>query len=570
MNKKLFSKFSVLATLVVGLFGIVAVQQVFAASSATSTQIDNVAPSFSVQPSDGGSDATTPTNVGANVTFTATGADSNLDNYYLAICKTNAITPAAGAAPTCTGGSWVISAATASGAQATITYTALVGDVQSNVWYAFVCDGTGSGSCSSSSQGTVSPSPFKVNHAGSYGAVTVTDTSDLTIEPGDTMKFLLTNAVIDDADDDTAQDTLTMHICTEATTGYDYTANTCTGGASICDSSAVNPTTSDASCTGGAALVSVPTAHATYNYKVYVEDQHNFPAAGTAGQTYAVTDVDPVLGAWTTTDNINGTIPAGGSDVIDYAVAISDDNGDQDVTNVEGRFFDKSSVTNTCAANEKNCYVQASCTLGAVSGASSGKTAKGTDKDLTATCAATVWFNANASTGWEFHVNPTDETVKTGLADTAVSKVVTALSAIGVTEASIAYGTVAVGSDSSFQTTNMENQGNQVLDVLLSGTNMTSGGNSIAAAQQKWNHTNADFDWGTAGTVLVTSATPASGDAAGCLNRDLAVRAVHGTGTENEALAWKIHIPAAQASGSYTGTNTFATAASTSCTGTLN
>jgi len=574
MNKKIFSVFAVL-TLAVGLFGFVAVQRVFAASSSTSTTISNVAPSIGTGPSDGGSDGTTPTNVGANVTFTATASDANVDQYYLAVCKTAAITAGASAAPTCTGGSWAISTATASGAQATVTYTALVGDAQSNVWYAYVCDGNGTpGLCSSVSQGAGSTgSPFNVNHAGTFGTVTSTDAGGGTIAPGDTIRFTLVHpANLADADTDTTQDTLTMHVCTAATTAYDYSANTCTNGATICDSSAVNPTTTDATCNDGISLTTVPTAHATYNYKVYVEDQHNFPASGTAAQTYDVIEMAPVITGWTTTDNINGTITAGGSDVISYAVAIEDYNGDNDISNVEGRFFDKLGGTlNTCTANEKNCYIQTSCTLGSVSSPTGAgtKTAMGLDKDLTADCSATVWFNANASNGWEFHVNPTDSgSVVTGLADTAVSKVVAALSAIGVTPATIAYGSLAVNTDSSFLSSALQNQGNQIIDVLVSGTNMTSGSDTIAAAQQKWNEINADFTWSSSGVALVTSAS-VGGESNGCLNRDLAVRAVHGTATEDESIAWKIHIPLAQASGSYTGTNTFATTSNSSCTGTL-
>jgi hypothetical protein len=240
---------------------------------------------------------------------------------------------------------------------------------------------------------------------------------------------------------------------------------------------------------------------------------------------------------------------------------------------VEGRFFDKLGGTlNTCTSDERNCYIQASCTLGAVSGASTGKTAMGTDKDLTAACAATVYFNANAGTGWEFHVNPTDSgSVKTGLSDTAVNKTVEPLSALGVTEAAIGYGSVAIGGDSAKQTTTLENQGNQIIDILISGTDMSTGSYSIAAAQQKWNHSDTDFSWDSGSAALVTSLNLGTDDAHGCLNRDMQVRADHTSGVgSNEAIAWKIRIPSTQHSGAYVGSNTFATAASDVCTGTLN
>ncbi|MBU0705944.1 hypothetical protein KJ657_01445, partial [Patescibacteria group bacterium] len=60
-------------------------------------------------------------------------------------------------------------------------------------------------------------------------------------------------------------------------------------------------------------------------------------------------------------------------------------------------------------------------------------------------------------------------------------------------------------------------------------------------------------------------------EAQGCLNRDMAVRAVAATGTEDEIISWVIHIPAVQKAGDYTGTNTFAASAASDniCSGTL-
>jgi len=67
----------------------------------TYTAASNTAPSITAGPSDGGSSATTPTNVSSNVAFTGTATDTESDNYYLAICKTNSITAVNSAAPTC-------------------------------------------------------------------------------------------------------------------------------------------------------------------------------------------------------------------------------------------------------------------------------------------------------------------------------------------------------------------------------------------------------------------------------------------------------------------------------------
>jgi len=178
------------------------------------------------------STATYPTNVGTAVIFTATGTDANSDPYYLAICKTAAVTAGNNAAPTCDVGTWAISAQTASGVAATASYTTLVGDAESNSWYAYVCDKiSGSvGLCSaasSSSQGgindetgtggTATPagSPFRVNHRPTFGTAAFTRSSDdsSTIYPNDTLKTTLPNSEINDPDSNGSQDTVTLYVC---------------------------------------------------------------------------------------------------------------------------------------------------------------------------------------------------------------------------------------------------------------------------------------------------------------------------------------------------------------------
>lgn len=130
---------------------------------------DNTTPTFTTGPSDGGSSSDAPTTVGSNVTFTATATDEDDDQYYFAICKTNAVTSSSNAAPTCDGGSWAISSATNSASQATVTYTTLSANFGTNAWYAFVCDKTISdAACSAASQGAGNNgSPFVVQAASS-------------------------------------------------------------------------------------------------------------------------------------------------------------------------------------------------------------------------------------------------------------------------------------------------------------------------------------------------------------------------------------------------------------------
>ncbi|MBM3206472.1 MAG: hypothetical protein FJZ43_02535 [Candidatus Staskawiczbacteria bacterium] len=125
----------------------------------------NTAPSISSGPSDGGSSSATPTIQGNNVTFTATATDSESNNYYLAVCKTNSVNAVSNLAPTCPGGNWAISSSTASGSQSSVSYTTSNSgfDEVNNNWYAFVCDNNSASLCSSSSQGSGNNgSPFVV------------------------------------------------------------------------------------------------------------------------------------------------------------------------------------------------------------------------------------------------------------------------------------------------------------------------------------------------------------------------------------------------------------------------
>ena len=193
------------------------------------TVASNTAPSISAGPSDGGSSSASPTTVGSNVTFTATATDGESDQYYLAICKTNSVTAVNSAAPTCGGGSWAISSATASGSQASVTYATVAGDSESNAWFAFVCDNNASSLCSSSSQGSgTTGSPFEVNHVPTF--TSVANTSGY-LNTGDTLTF---TSVASDSDTSGTADTVTLYICKS----NDFTGTACGAGGSWATSSA--------------------------------------------------------------------------------------------------------------------------------------------------------------------------------------------------------------------------------------------------------------------------------------------------------------------------------------------
>lgn len=613
-NRKFLSRFLV-PTLVVGIFGLVAVTNVLAAPFTvpeTQTQINNVVPAFTTHTTEswtqtyigGGtpeartaSSAEWPTNEGANVVFTATATDSNNDDYYLIVCGQAIADPTNNGAPTCQGEiTYCVSASTDSGQAATCSFDTDGSNQQTLDWYAYVCDYNAASICSLASNtsqgqdndetgGTPAGSPFHVNHVPTFTAADIT-----AVNPGTAPTF----ANSEDADGDTqgTQDTFSLYVCSgEAdqggvTTAFDYKTKACTGGTILC-SDTLNGTGDNATCNDTTSINAVPRAHATdYSVQFYVVDSHDF---GTAVQAkdYTVNDVAPVSTGYTVDSDI--TLTADAYTTINLSFSYSDDNGDNDPTAFDLKFFD---TTDACTADENDCYTLLTVdplTLGTVAPAAgtngcytttrstptTHKFATGIDKDITITCDITIWFNANASTTWNAGAFVTDNLGAVNFVDSA-NMTVPALSAIGVQQTVINYGTVAVGQDSDpFQVTSMQNLGNTVIDVLISGTQMctdspTCTGNTIAAAQQHFHHSGLTFTWDTEDDALLTSATAGQGSDAGCLNRDLAVRNTNNAGltaSEDEDISWIIRIPAAQESGSYTGTNTFAY--TSACTGTL-
>jgi len=252
----------------------------------------NTAPSFSAGPSDGSSSSTTPTNAGANVSFTATATDTQSDNYYLALCKTDAITANNEAVPTCTGGNWCISSSTASGVQASCTYRTSSSNDESNNWYAFVCDHNSASLCSASSQGSASPSPFAVNHAPSFSAIG--DSVD-PIEVGQQQTFTSTAS---DSDTNGSADTVTLYVCKS----NDFTGSTCGSAGEWCHSSASasNPTCNYTILSGDGL--------GTKNYFGYIIDSHNFtPANNPKFGTFTISG-----GGTSSTLQFNGAIQLGG------------------------------------------------------------------------------------------------------------------------------------------------------------------------------------------------------------------------------------------------------------------
>jgi len=623
-NKNFFSRF-LIPTLVVGIFGVFAVGTNVLGqnddTAATTTQINNVVPAWVSHTAESWiqsyagtaetdarseSSATYPTNQGTTVLFTATADDVNNDNYYLIVCDSAGVTAHNNAAPTCTGTQICVSASTTDNTAATCSHDTTGESSSTYNWYSYVCDHNPASTCSAASNtsqtgthaeagtpGSAAGSPYHVNHKPTFSLSWIMADDESSIAPDDTVRVQTT------ANNDSDSDTVTLYVCSgEAdqggvTTAFDYDTNTCTGGTLLCSQSGVSVPGS-AYCDDTTDIVNIPTAHATdYTVKLYMEDQHSY-GTDVLSSDYEVADVPPVFSAYGTTGTV--TLTAGDYKTLTRSVTYTDDNGDRDVIDLDTVFFEDTTVNDDCSADENDCYRIDSvdptalgssapalgtegCYTSTVGSAGTGKTLTGSDNIATVTCNHIIWFNATAGGNWEYSATPSDGSRSVNFADSEANTLINALSAISIAETTIAYGTVAVGGDSTYSastTTTMENKGNQVIDVLLQGTDMSSGGYSIDSVQQNWHNDGADFTWGDMWAFALLNTAVAGGtcelgtscDAThGCLNRNLSVRNDHELGAEDEDLAWKIRIPAAQESGSYTGTNTFTSTDIDDCVG---
>ncbi len=448
--------------------------------------VSNIAPAFTVNTTDS-SDNTSPTNNGDTVSFAATASDQNGDQYYLLVCADgNTASPGNDAAPSCSGTQICVSSATSSGAAANCTSAAIATASESVDWESFVCDKvSGGGLCSSTE---VTNSPYAVNHRPSLASVTADDASGSgsTIEPGDTVYV---SATITDSDTGGSQDTVTLVVCDDGNTfnssspGDGVSTTGCSGGTigaggELCRSSTAVPGSHE--CSFDASITSIPTAHGNYDYELFSYDNHSFAEDGTAqNQQYAVTDVAPVVDTVVvhgSNDPFPGAPSAGetpsgspvdplvltpASTTTTYVAAlVHDNNGDGDfASTITSRFFDtNASQTSSCEPStgsnsnaQQECYEDTnsgSCELRGISATGSGKTATGTEETAYVYCSYPVYFNANASTGWDNFVEVADGSTTVSGTTSGADYEIGSLPALEVrTAADAAYsGGIAFGS----------------------------------------------------------------------------------------------------------------------------
>lgn len=219
---------------------------------------------------------------------------------------------------------------------------------------------------------------------------------------------------------------------------------------------------------------------------------------------------------------------------------ITDNNGGSDIVSATATIY-RTSLGASCTANDNNCYQNISCTLSDPSG-----------NNRYATCTAAIWFHAEptdtgspwAADTWSCTITGVDTQGASG-SGTSGTVELTTLRALDFTP-SIDYGTYAPGQGDASTTheTTATTTGNAAIDVELSGTNMTSGGNSIPVGQQ--HYATSTVAW-SSGTALTTTATS--------FNVDLPKPTTHPSNS-TDIIYWGIQIPEGTPLGTYTGTVT--------------
>lgn len=514
----------------------------------TTVTVGNSAPTFTVAPvEDPASSTTTPTAIGGNVTFRATGTDSNAESYYLLICSTGSATATNGGAPTCAATTYCTSAVTTSGTQASCTYTTQASDPYSNAWYAFVCDNNAdAASCSTASQGTGnSGSPFNVNHTPGFTAIT----NDSPANPGESLTWSATSS-------DSDGNTVKLLVCKTAS----ITNGVCDGG-EWCSSSQVasNPT-----CTYNVPGVS---ADGTFNAYAYIVDQYNVASESVTQGTnssFTVSNTTPSVSNVTLNGGLDILPEEATTKAVSVTATVTDTNGcsTSEITNVYAYVY-RSGISyagcdTSAEGNNNNCYAEVACSQDALS-CNAGTGA------ATYTCTINMQYYADPTdTGtqhptenWLATVKAIDNNSATSNAQITTGVEVSSLVAFSVQDA-INYGSLGVGeaNDPLDKTLLTTATGNVGLDQEHSGipnmctnynatTNPTCAtvvGTQIPVANQKYALTGVAY---ASGTTLSTTPTEV----------ELNIAKVTSTATTGTTY-WGIQIPTGTLAGTYNGANT--------------
>ncbi len=577
--------------------GVSHTQSAVATSTATtSVTVLNTPPAWTVSAREQAASATsTPTNSGSAVTWTATGSDSNGENYYFLVCKASSTpTPTAGGAPVCGGGSanqWVVSGSIVSGNAAVVSTTTADAWSEKNDWFGYICDANaGNPRCNATmyngtheaGNASATSSPFVVNHRPTFTAF-IDNSPTL---PGAKVTWYSTST---DPDTLRGTDQVRLFVCKAA----DFVAATpACGAGGEWSSSTLSNADPYASTT-----ITIPTQDKNFSAYGYVVDQFNHPAVGGSqgtDSTLTVANAAPyvssstirvydVFGSTTADTNLSLTVEEGQTSNYVIQFDVNDDNscradgGGNEIADVDVNVYRSGIGMLGCDAlgeyNVNNCYTDRSPLFAPTCYQVPGDSCTANDAVVTWECTFPLWYTADPTDGgsqyaaedWRASARGTDDDAATGVysADDRVvdaggtSQILQFLS-FRATGSPIAYGSwePGQGNPTHTATTTLYATGNTGLNQYLSGDAMCTqypaacSGNATSTIYVPYQHYSLTSGaLYAAGTELSTSTTPTL--------VDVVIPKTTATSTPtNDDTYWAIFVPSTITyAGDYLGRN---------------
>lgn len=525
-------------------------------TASTTVTVLNAPPAITTDPAEvPPSASTTPRNVGDAISFTVTADDPESNAYYLIVCDADSVSPNDGGAPDCNGATQLcISGETPDETQASCTYSPIVDPLaETEDWYAFVCDNHSTEAvCSVASQGAVgdnSASPFYVNHAPSYTAISTYDDNK---DPGNGGDPFVVRATTTDSDIAGEPDGQHLYVCLT-----DSWATTTGCAIELCHGVATS--TDYVECSFATTTVA---ADGTWNYYAFVMDWHSF--AGNNGNnrssTYTVNNVAPVVGVVELHSSVDIVLNMKNSPEVfatTTSIDVSDANGCADIVDATSTiYWSGTSTAENCTADDNYCYRMSTTECAVVPGTCGVYP----DSQVEIVCTTTMAYHAlptdnsgsnpNETTNWLAGLTAIDDD---GARDTATSSLgveVSSLEAIHIDESVIAYGSVRGGLNSSttLATTTVVNYGNIPIDSNIEGTDMDKSDftDTILVNNQKFD--NLNFSYATLSFTLASTSVTLI---------DVDIDRPSSQASSSDEIYWGIQIPGGTTSGDYSGTNTF-------------
>jgi len=252
---------------------------------------------------------------------------------------------------------------------------------------------------------------------------------------------------------------------------------------------------------------------------------------------------DPVITNVTLNNGLDIVVLPGATTTIIASSTVTDFNGVADLASATTTFY-KTSVGGACTPNDNNCYIATStCSFTNCSGTS-----------CSLICTAPFAFHTDATDSdgaeeWFAFMEVSDQSGSVTFGSSVGVELLT-MRALDV-ENAIAYGSVDINEDTGSvnPSVNLVNIGNEPIDVLIAGTDMTDSIASVIPAAQQLFSTST-FTYSSCVTCETLSVIGTT------VEVDLP-KALSATPAVIDQIFWGIAVPFGTASNPHTGVNTF-------------